>query len=134
MRRNRQPPSIACAGPDTLRQPTHVERMPRVPHVEMNEGPAPASRYWRRTRQLTLVLLVLWLVLCLLATFFARAIDFTFFGWRFSFWFGAQGMLLAFLAIVVVYVLAMQRLEREAAAAASEAPPSTPEPMPPSSA
>lgn len=89
-------------------------------------APAPVSRYWRRTRQLTSVLLVLWLALCLLATFFAREIDFAFFGWRFSFWFGAQGLLLVFLAIVVVYVLAMQRLERDATAAAAPASPPPP--------
>jgi putative solute:sodium symporter small subunit len=71
--------------------------------------------YWRRTRRLTAVLLGVWLAVVLLATFFARDIDFAFPGGRFSFWLGAQGVLLVFLAIVVVYVRAMQRLEAEEA-------------------
>lgn len=69
--------------------------------------------YWRRTRRLTGLLLGVWLLLVLLASYFARDIDFGFFGGHFSFWLGAQGSLLVFLAIVVVYVLAMERLEAE---------------------
>lgn len=76
----------------------------------------PPRTLWRRTRRLTVALLGVWLLVVLLATWFARDIDFAFFGTRFAFWLGAQGVLLVFLAIVVVYVLAMQRLEREDAA------------------
>lgn len=84
------------------------------PPAVAGRGERPQARYWRRTLRLTGVLLLLWLLLSLAASYFAREIDFAFGGWRFSFWLGAQGALLAFLAIVVVYVVAMERLEKDA--------------------
>lgn len=90
---------------------------------------SPPRDYWRRTRRLTVALLVVWLLVVLLATWFARDIDFAFIGGRFAFWLGAQGVLLVFLAIVVVYVLAMQRLEREEAP--GEPPSAPPSEVPP---
>ncbi|HNU11642.1 MAG TPA: DUF4212 domain-containing protein [Rubrivivax sp.] len=88
----------------------------------LQPGPEPAdgrhegaqTRYWRRTRRLTGALLLLWLLLSLAASYFARDVDFAFLGWRFSFWLGAQGALLAFLVIVVVYAVVMERIEKDA--------------------
>lgn len=69
------------------------------------------SGYWLATRRLTLLLLMLWFGVTLLAAFFARELDFMLFGWPFGFWFGAQGALLLFLGIVAVYIWGMERLE-----------------------
>lgn len=76
----------------------------------MSEG---ARRvFWLRTRRLTLALLAVWVLANFGVCWFARDID----GCRgagsqTAFWLAAQGALLAYLAIVVVYALAMERLE-----------------------
>ncbi len=71
------------------------------------------SVYWQRTRRFSAVLLLLWFGVTFGAVFFAREIDFSFFGWSFSFWFGAQGALLLYLLLVVIYAWWMERLERQ---------------------
>ncbi len=69
--------------------------------------------YWQRVRRVTAALMLLWFVAGLAIHFFARDLSFPFFGWPFSFWMAAQGSLLIFLLIVVVYVWVMERLDRE---------------------
>lgn len=77
--------------------------------------PAPhAVRYWRRTLQLTGALLLLWFGVTFGIAYFARDLDFDFFGWPFSFWVASQGALLVYLVLVGVYALAMQRLDQAA--------------------
>jgi len=67
---------------------------------------------WRRTRNLTLILLALWFGITFAAIFFARELaGLTLFGWSVSFYMAAQGALLVYLAIVGVYALAMRGLE-----------------------
>jgi putative solute:sodium symporter small subunit len=50
-----------------------------------------------------------------LATFgigyFARELDFRLFGWPFSFWMGAQGALIVYVALVAWYARAMNQLD-----------------------
>ena len=70
-------------------------------------------RYWRNTLRLTLVLLALWLVVTFGIGFFARELSFRFFGWPFSFWVGAQGALVIYLGIVVVYEQVMNHWDRK---------------------
>jgi len=41
-------------------------------------------------------------------------------GWPFNFWFAAQGAVLVFLGIVVVYAIVKNREERKRAGAANE--------------
>jgi putative solute:sodium symporter small subunit len=72
----------------------------------------PRRRYWRRVRWLTVVLLSLWLLAGFGVIFEARALSFRFFGWPFGYWWAAQGALLVFLALVAVYALAAERLDR----------------------
>lgn len=69
--------------------------------------------YWRRTRRLTAALFALWLVVTFGITYFARELDFTFFGWPFSFWTAAQGSLVVYVAIIWVYERRMDALDRE---------------------
>ena len=67
---------------------------------------------WRRTRNLTLILLALWFGITFAAIFFARELaGLTLFGWSVSFYMAAQGALLVYLAIVGIYALAMRGLE-----------------------
>ncbi|HET7864588.1 MAG TPA: DUF4212 domain-containing protein [Burkholderiaceae bacterium] len=76
-------------------------------------SPTLHPAYWRATLRLTAALLVL----CLLVTFgfgyFARDLAFSFFGWPFSFWIGAQGAPIAYLLIVGWYAWRMHRLDRQ---------------------
>ena len=80
------------------------------------QGPAPdaaeQSRYWQRTRRLTLALLVVWAVVSFALVYEARALnEVHLLGWPLGFWVAGQGALLVFLAIVAFYAWAMGRLE-----------------------
>ena len=68
------------------------------------------------TRRLTGALLLAWAVVTFVLAYFARDLHFKLFGWPFSFWLGAQGGLLAYLAITWAYARGMDRLDRGAAA------------------
>jgi len=72
----------------------------------------PAQRFWRRTKRLTGALLGLWLAVNLLLPWFARDLGaWQVFGFPLGYWLAAEGALLVYLAIIVVYVVAMDRLE-----------------------
>lgn len=73
---------------------------------------AVRRRYWLRNRRLTALLLFLWMAVTFLVAFFARELSFSFFGWPFSFWMAAQGAPLMYLVLVVIYAVAMNRLDR----------------------
>ena len=68
-------------------------------------------RYWRKTLRLTAGLLTIWFLVSFVATFFARDLNFTFFGWPFSFWLGAQGGPLIYVLLVGYYARAMNQLD-----------------------
>jgi putative solute:sodium symporter small subunit len=74
---------------------------------------ASQQAYWRRNLRVTGVLLVLWFVVTFVVAYFARELDFEFFGWPFSFWVAAQGALVVYVAIVAWYARVMDRLDRE---------------------
>ncbi|WP_050477391.1 DUF4212 domain-containing protein [Herbaspirillum rhizosphaerae] len=75
--------------------------------------PMTPAAYWDKTRRLTLALLGLWFVVTFVAVFFARQLDrVILFGWPLSFYMAAQGIMLVYLAIVVVYTIRMRRAER----------------------
>lgn len=67
--------------------------------------------YWRKTLRLTTALSAVWFAVTFGVAFFARHLNFTFFGWPFSFWVGAQGALVVYVLIVAVYAHAMARLD-----------------------
>ncbi|MFL9924374.1 DUF4212 domain-containing protein [Herbaspirillum lusitanum] len=81
----------------------------------------PASRahaadlinHWDKTRRYTLVLLAIWFLSTFGIIFFARELNtIHVFGWPLSFYMAAQGMLLIYLAIVVLYMRRMKRIEQ----------------------
>ena len=85
-------------------------RVPADPSADPSA--APSRSYWRRTRRLTGALLALWGAVTFGVCYFARELQFAFFGWPFSFWAAAQGALVLYLLIVVAYAWAMDRLEQ----------------------
>lgn len=68
------------------------------------------------TRGLALkaVLLTVMCVVSFGVCFFARDLSFVVMGWPVHFWIAAQGGLLVFIAIVVVYAVVMNRMEDQA--------------------
>ena len=77
--------------------------------------PPPQVRrdYWRKTRLLTGILLVVWFVVTFGVGYFARELSFNFFGWPFSVWVGGQGALIVYCLIIWIYARAMHRLDVE---------------------
>lgn len=69
------------------------------------------QRHWRSNLFVTALLLLVWLVMTFGVTYFARELSFSFFGWPFSFWVGAQGALAVYLLIVGFYAWYMNRLD-----------------------
>lgn len=57
-------------------------------------------------------LLACWVLASFVSCFFARDLQFMLAGWPFNYWMAAQGAVLCFIAIVVAYAWAMNRLER----------------------
>ena len=70
-------------------------------------------RYWRRNLRLIAVLLSIWFVVSFVLVWYARELSFDFFGWPFSFYMAAQGSMVVYLVIVVVYARWMNRLDRD---------------------
>lgn len=71
------------------------------------------ERHGARVLALKAGLLALWALASFGVCFFARDLQFSVGPWPFGYWFAAQGALLAFIAIVVVYAWAMKRLAPE---------------------
>ena len=88
-----------------------IPDLPGLPDANQNERAARA-RHWRRTRRLTAALLAAWFVIGFVVTWFARDLDFPFFGWPFSFWVAAQGGVVVFVLLLIVYARRMARIDR----------------------
>ena len=69
--------------------------------------------YWRKNLRITGILLVVWFFVTFVVGYFARELNFTFFGWPFSFWVGGQGALVIYIAIIGYYAYYMNRLDQE---------------------
>ncbi|MEQ1595568.1 MAG: DUF4212 domain-containing protein [Casimicrobium sp.] len=69
--------------------------------------------YWRKNLRVTALLMVIGFVVTFVVAFFARDLNFKFFGWPFSFWMAAQGALLVYVALVWFYARYMHRLDLE---------------------
>jgi putative solute:sodium symporter small subunit len=80
--------------------------------VDADPHRALRQRYWRFNLQFTAWLMLLWFVVSFGVTFFARELSFRFFGWPFSYWVGAQGAILVYLAIIALYAHVMDRQDR----------------------
>jgi putative solute:sodium symporter small subunit len=70
-------------------------------------------RYWRKNLRMTALLLLIWFMVTFGVSYYARELNFTFFGWPFSFWMGAQGALVVYVVIVGFYAWYMGRLDVE---------------------
>jgi putative solute:sodium symporter small subunit len=70
-------------------------------------------RYWRKNLRITGLLLAIWFVVTFVVSYFARELSFSFFGWPFSFWMGAQGSLVVYCLIIGYYAWYMNRLDIE---------------------
>jgi len=74
---------------------------------------AKLQEYWRRNLNVTAVLLLIWFVVTYVVAYFARDLNFNFFGWPFSFYMAAQGSLIVYVAIIFFYARYMNNLDRE---------------------
>lgn len=73
-----------------------------------------APTYWEKTRQLTFILLLVWLLLTFAFNWYAEALNkLIFFGFPFGFYLAAQGQLLIFLLIIWIYNRRMNALDIE---------------------
>ncbi|MEK8029276.1 DUF4212 domain-containing protein [Ideonella sp. DXS29W] len=86
-----------------------------MPEVASDSPDAAFARrrqaHWRAVRRWTLGLLAVWTVVTFGVAYEARALDFSFFGWPFSFWVGAQGATLVYLLLVGFYAWVTRRLD-----------------------
>jgi len=69
--------------------------------------------YWKRNCALTLALLLVWFGVTFGVIFFARELTFTVMGWPFSFYMAAQGCLVIYLLLTLVYATWLHRLDIE---------------------
>jgi putative solute:sodium symporter small subunit len=94
---------------------------PRSADIEL-AGPFPPDLHDVRHLKLKASLLLLWALVSFGGTYFARDLQLLVFGaWPLGYWIAAQGAVLVFIGIVVVYGWAMNRFERQDAARAQEA-------------
>lgn len=77
-------------------------------------------QYWRANLRITAVLLAIWFFVTFVIGFFARDLNFTFFGWPFSFWVAAQGALIVYVVIIWYYARHMNRLDQQFGVAEEE--------------
>lgn len=76
--------------------------------------------YWQKNLRITGILLMIWFLVTFGVGFFARDLTFTFFGWPFSFWVGAQGALIVYVVIIWYYAHVMNKLDIEHGVAEEE--------------
>ena len=70
-------------------------------------------QYWRKTLWITGVLLAIWFFVTFVIGYFARDLNFTFFGWPFSFWVASLGALIVYVLIIWYYERYMNNLDIE---------------------
>ncbi len=70
-------------------------------------------QYWRTNLRITGILLFIWFFVTFVVGYFARDLNFSFFGWPFSFWVAAQGALIVYVLIIWYYAWHMNRLDKE---------------------
>lgn len=77
-------------------------------------------QYWQRNLRITGILLGVWFLVTFVIGFFARELNFNFFGWPFSFWVAGQGALIVYVCIIGFYAYYMNRLDQEFGVAETE--------------
>jgi putative solute:sodium symporter small subunit len=76
--------------------------------------------YWRKNVRMTLILLGIWAFVTFVIGYYARDLSFSFFGWPFSFYMGAQGSLIIYVLIIWFYASYMGKLDKEYGVAEDE--------------
>jgi putative solute:sodium symporter small subunit len=76
-------------------------------------GPQSHRRHWRSNLRITAALLCVWFFVTFALGFFARDLNFDFFGWPFGFWVAAQGAPVVYCLIVWFYANRMNKLDRQ---------------------
>ena len=71
------------------------------------------KQYWQKNMRITGLLLFIWFVVTYVVSYMARDLSFTFFGWPFSFWMGAQGSLVIYVLLIAYYAHYMNNLDKE---------------------
>ena len=77
----------------------------------MQAAPLATEQLSARVLVLKASLLALWGAVSFGCCFFARDLGFMVAGWPFNYWMAAQGAVLVFFAILVIYAWAMNRME-----------------------
>lgn len=73
---------------------------------------ATEDQYWKKTRSLTISLLVIWILVTFVVNWYAKELNqYVFLGFPLGFYMGAQGTLFIFLAIIGFYNWRMRALE-----------------------
>jgi putative solute:sodium symporter small subunit len=78
------------------------------------------KHYWQKNLRITAFLLAIWFVVTFVVGYAARDLNFTFFGWPFSFWVGGQGALVIYVLIIGYYAHYMNNLDKEYGCAEEE--------------
>lgn len=78
------------------------------------------QQYWSKNLRITSILMAIWFVVTFVVGYYARELNFTFFGWPFSFWVGAQGALVVYVILIGVYARYMNQLDRDFGVAEDE--------------
>lgn len=71
------------------------------------------QEYWNKNLRITAILLGIWFFVTFVVAWFARELNFNFFGWPFSFYMGAQGALIIYVWIIWYYAKYMNNLDNE---------------------
>jgi putative solute:sodium symporter small subunit len=90
---------------------------------ESNSTAELERRYWRVNVTLVVTLMSLGFGVSFVFAFFARSLaDLHVFGWSFSYYMAAQGVIFAYVLLVTVYAIVMGALDRRFRASASRSP------------
>ncbi|MBV7544102.1 DUF4212 domain-containing protein [Acidovorax sp. sic0104] len=93
---------------------TPFSPQPARPAEAEMAGPFPPDLHDVRHLKLKAGLLLLWALVSFVATYFARDLQSLVVGaWPLGYWIAAQGAVVVFIGIVVVYCWAMNRFERQ---------------------
>ena len=71
------------------------------------------SDYWDKNLHITAVLMVIWFLVTFGVSYFARELNFKFFGWPFSFWMASQGAPVIYVIVIWLYARRMDKLDQE---------------------
>jgi putative solute:sodium symporter small subunit len=82
--------------------------------------PCVSQAHHARHLRLKAVLLLLWLLVTFVTSYFARDLQMLVGGWTLGYWMAAQGAVLVFIAIVVAYAWGMSYFERQDTAASHD--------------